>query len=202
MVEIMNSIPAYKKYFFQKAQHRILTVVRRKLFLTLEHHITANNMASGDLRKAMEATARDFFDSYQAGTVQNDPSLVNRSVSPDCKRHLLPKSMLKAAGIPVEFAFDNETYQNEFTKDLKLGSVGEHDVANLVIDVEARKLAATTTTQIHYKVGEKERLTLEFSWFFNFNEDGSKITKVVEFTDSNAVQKMLDIAAAAKKEVE
>lgn len=159
-------------------------------------------MASADLRKTMEATAREFFSSYQAGAVHNDPSLVNRSVTPDCKRYLLPQSMLRAVGIPLDFAFDNETYQSEFAKDLTIGSVQKHDVANLVIDVEARRLAATTTAYMHFKVGEKETLMLEFSWFFDFNEDGSKITKVVEFTDGDAVQKMVAVATAARKEGE
>ena len=159
-------------------------------------------MAPADLRKTMEATAREFLDSYRVSAVQNDPSLVNRSVTPDCKRHLLPQSMLKAVGIPLDYAFDNDTYEAEFKKDLALGAVGAHDVANVVIDVEARKLAATTRVQMHYKVGSKETLTLEFSWFFDFNEDGTKITNVVEFTDSNAVQKMVEVATAAKKEKE
>lgn len=152
-------------------------------------------MASANLRKAMEATALEFFDSYRVGAIQNDPSVVNRSVTADCKRHLLPQSMLKAVGIPLDYAFDNDTYQAEFKKDLALGAAGEMDVANLVVDVENRKLAATTRAQIQYKVGDKEQLTVEFSWFFDFNEDGTKITKVVEFTDSNAVQKMVAIAA-------
>lgn len=159
-------------------------------------------MASANLRKTMEATAIEFLDSYRAGAVQNDPSLVNRSVTPGCKRHLLPQSMLKAVGIPLDLAFDNDTYQAEFEKDLELGAVTVHDVANIVVDVEARKVAATSRAQMQYKVGDKEELTLEFSWFFDLNEDGSKITKVVEFTDSKAVERMVEIATAAKKEAE
>lgn len=159
-------------------------------------------MASADLRKAMEATAREFFDSYQTGAMQKDPSLINRSVTPDCKRYLLPKSMLRAQGIPLDFAFDNETYQSEFAKDLTIGSVHGHDVANMIVDVEARKLAATTTARVLFTVGERETLVLEFAWFFDFNEDGSKITRVVEFTDGDAVQKMAAVATAAKKDGE
>lgn len=152
-------------------------------------------MANANLRATMEATALEFFSSYVVAAAQNDPSLVNRNVTPDCKRHLLPQSMLRDQGIPLDLAIDNELYQAEFAKDLAFGSVQRHDVANMVIDVEARRLAATTSAYMLFKVGEKETLELEFSWFFDFNEDGTKITRVVEFTDGDAVRKM-----AAKKE--
>lgn len=137
----------------------------------------------------------EFFSSYQAAAAQNDPSLVNRSVTPDCKRYLLPQSMLRDQGIPLDLAIDNELYRAEFAKDLPIGSVQRHDVANMVIDVVARRLAATTSADMLFTVGEKETLELEFSWFFDFNENGSKITRVVEFTDGDALRKM-----AAKKE--
>ena len=128
--------------------------------------IQQQKLALVDLRKTMEVTAGEFFSSYQAAALKNDASLVNRSVTPDCKRYLLPQSMHRDQGIPLDLAIDNETYQSEFAKDLAIGSVQRHKVANLVVDVEARRLAATIIAHMLFKVGEEETLVLEFPWFF------------------------------------
>ena len=46
--------------------------------------------------------------------------------------------------------------------------------------------AANSTSDFKFKDGEV--LTMEFSWTFYLNEDGTKISKVIEFADASAVQ--------------
>lgn len=58
----------------------------------------------------------------------------------------------------------------------------------MVIDAEARRAAVTSKSDFKYKDGDS--LVVEFSWTLNFNEDGTKIDKVIEFADADAVKRM------------
>ncbi|KAL2882137.1 hypothetical protein SGCOL_002399 [Colletotrichum sp. CLE4] len=151
-------------------------------------------------RQKVEATMKSFFDAYTDGAKQNDPSIINRVVTPDCTRHLFPRSMTKAFGLPAEFALDTATYEAQFAKDIAVFTSESTTVSNLVIDSEARKAALTSTSDIVFKDGS-ESLQLEFSWFFDFNEDGSKVTKVIEFCDKDAVMLMHSKVSANESHV-
>ncbi|UQC81766.1 uncharacterized protein CLUP02_07252, partial [Colletotrichum lupini] len=74
-------------------------------------------------------------------------------------------------------------------KDIAVFIVGATTTSNLVVDSEARKAALTSSSDIKFRDGS-ENLQLEFSWFFDFNEDGSKVTKVIEFCDKDSVMLM------------
>ncbi|WYZ35720.1 hypothetical protein EsH8_X_000367 [Colletotrichum jinshuiense] len=137
-------------------------------------------------RQTAEATIKSFLESYTDGASQNDPSIINRDVTPDCTRHLLPGSMLKAFGMPPDFGISTDAYEKNFAKDIRAFSVHDNVISNLVIDAETRKAAFTSVSKIVFKDGS-ESLALEFSWFLDFNEDGSKVKKVIEFCDKDSV---------------
>ncbi|GJC87754.1 hypothetical protein ColLi_10592 [Colletotrichum liriopes] len=145
-----------------------------------------SNQSSTDLRKAIEATTKSFLAAYTDSADQHDPSLINRDVTSDCTRHLLPNTMLKAFGVPTDFSIDNASYLKNLVKDLRVCSVQNSVISNLVIDTEARKAALTSTSDIVYKEGSDSH-PIEFSWFLDFNEDGSKVKKVIEFCDKDTV---------------
>ncbi|EXF74828.1 hypothetical protein COL5a_000106 [Colletotrichum fioriniae] len=151
-------------------------------------------------RQKVEATIKSFFEAYTDGEKQNDASIINREVTPDCTRQLLPRSMTKAFGIPGDFILDNAAYATQFAKDIAVFVVGATTVSNLVVDSEARKAALTSTSDIKFKDGS-ENLQLEFSWFFDFNEDGSKVTKVIEFCDKDSVMIMHSKVSANESHV-
>lgn len=71
--------------------------------------------------------------------------------------------MFTSLGNPLDFIFDNGTFETEFKKDLYLLSIGPQEIANMVVDVESRKLAATTRVRLQYEVRERELSTLDFS---------------------------------------
>ncbi|KPM42503.1 hypothetical protein AK830_g4043 [Neonectria ditissima] len=144
---------------------------------------------SRDIKKNIEATFTDFIAAYKDGAKQNDPAIINRNVTADCTRHLLPTSLLKALGAPQDFVIDNAEYERLFAVDLQVGGVQEFTISNLVIDAEDRKAAATTLAKMVFKNGEE--LVMEHSWFVDFTEDGTKVKKVVEFCDGESVHKLM-----------
>ncbi|KAF4962558.1 hypothetical protein FSARC_9336 [Fusarium sarcochroum] len=148
----------------------------------------SSDQTNQDLRKKIEATLVSFLAAYEDGKAQNNPSLINRDVTPDCLRHLLPTSLCKSLGLPPDFAMNNEIYEQNYANDLKLGGVHDTVNTNLVIDVDASKAALTTKSDLTFNEGDL--LVLEFAWFFDLNEDGSKIKRVVEFADPDAVKAM------------
>ncbi|GKT41265.1 uncharacterized protein ColSpa_01446 [Colletotrichum spaethianum] len=94
--------------------------------------------------------------------------------------------MLKAFGVPLDFTIDNEMYLQNITKEVRVYSVQNSVISNLVIDTEARKASFTSTSDIVYKEGSEAHL-IEFAWFLDFNEDGSKVKKAIEFCDKDTV---------------
>ncbi|KAF4448051.1 hypothetical protein F53441_8482 [Fusarium austroafricanum] len=152
----------------------------------------STNEASQDLRKHIEATVDSFLSAYEDRRKANDPSVINRVVTPDCTRQLLPASLCKALGAPEEFHMPNDLYEKLFSDDLSLGGMDNLVNKHLSIDVEDRRAAVTSQGDMIYHHGEV--VPLEFSWTFYLNEDDTKISKVIEFADAIGVMKMAAIA--------
>lgn len=66
-------------------------------------------------------------------------------------------------------------------------------MANLIIDTEARRAAFTSIAEVQANNGEM--YPAELAWFLYFNEDGSKVKKVVEFCDKDVILRMANTAA-------
>ncbi|KAK2033094.1 hypothetical protein LX32DRAFT_635732 [Colletotrichum zoysiae] len=146
----------------------------------------ASTPSSAELRKAIEATTRSFLAAYTDANDQNDPSLINRDVTADCTRHMLPRTMVEAFGLPADFSITNEAYAQSIAQNIRVYSVQDSVISDLVIDTEARKAAFTSKSNIVYKEGWESH-PIEFSWFLELNEDGSKVRKVTEFCDKETI---------------
>ncbi|KAH7236824.1 uncharacterized protein BKA55DRAFT_578605 [Fusarium redolens] len=147
--------------------------------------------ANSELRKQIETTVNSFLASYEDGRKANDPSIINRDVTPDCIRQLLPASMCKTLGLPEEFLIPNDVYEKLFADDLALGGMHNTVSKHLTIDVEALRAAVKSSGDMIYHHGET--LHLEFSWIFYLTGDGTKISRVIEFADSTSVLRMVAI---------
>ncbi|KAF9874095.1 hypothetical protein CkaCkLH20_08467 [Colletotrichum karsti] len=129
---------------------------------------------STTIRERIEATARAFLSAYEEGGAQGDASIINRDVTADCSRYLLPASEL-------------------FAKDIKVLKFTNNVMANLIIDTEARRAAFTSIAEVHSVGGET--YPAELAWYLYFNEDGSKVKKVVEFCDKDVILRMANTSA-------
>ncbi|KAM0431981.1 hypothetical protein ACHAQK_009896 [Fusarium lateritium] len=140
------------------------------------------------LRTVIEHTTRQFLGAYKDAGEKNDPTIINRDVTDSCKRYFLPAGVLKLFGAPADSALDTAAYEEAMAKDLERGQVIRTQVFNLAVDTEARKSAATTITDMVFKDGDT--VVMEHSWVLDFNEDGSKVSNVVEFCDMDGLRKM------------
>ncbi|CEI62438.1 hypothetical protein FVEN_g4981 [Fusarium venenatum] len=143
-----------------------------------------------ELRMAIEQTTRQFLGAYKDCGEANDPSIINRDVTEDCKRHFLPAGVMALVGAPEVVTLNNEAYEAAVAQDMRKSLVTGTRIANLVIDTEAHKAAATTITDVKFHDGEV--VGMEHSWVLDFNEDGSKVSNVVEFCDMDGVRRMVE----------
>lgn len=151
-------------------------------------------MASAtNLRERIETTLRAFLSAFEEGSTQGDASLVNRDVTADCKRHMLPESVHQVIGLPPGSALDRAQYQELFAKDMKALKFTKNAIANLVIDTEARRASFTSFAEVHPRNGES--FTSEQAWVLYFDEDADKVNKVVEFCDKDTLLKMANSSA-------
>ncbi|KAF5709921.1 hypothetical protein FMUND_9765 [Fusarium mundagurra] len=132
---------------------------------------------TNDIKSVIEATVKSYLASFIDARTQSNPSLVNRNVTSDCKRSMLPSTL--GGG----FTMTNDQYLHVFTEGLQVGGMHKNTISDLIIDVEARKAAVTTVAELVFNNGEE--LKLDFSWFLHFNEDGDKICNIAEFVDSD-----------------
>jgi hypothetical protein len=153
----------------------------------------ASTIPIGSLRERIETTTRAFLSAFEEGSTLQDASLINRDVTASCTRHMLPASILQAFSLSPDFAFSTSAFQEVFSKDIKVLRFKNNIISNLVIDTEARRAAFTSVAEVHTNGGEV--YSAEQAWILSFNEDGSKIEKVVEFCDKDVVLRMASTTA-------
>ena len=147
-------------------------------------------------REQMEITARAFLSAFEEGAAYSDASVINRDLTSDCTRHFLPASVMKAFELPTDTSFDTTAFQSMFGNDIRVLSFKDNVMSNLTIDVEARRAAFTAKADVFVRSSGKT-YSSEAAWFLYFNEDGSKVKKVVEFCDKDALLEMASDVAAA-----
>ncbi|KAH7189576.1 uncharacterized protein B0J16DRAFT_117286 [Fusarium flagelliforme] len=141
------------------------------------------------LRSSIEQTAKAFFSAYVECGQQNDPALVSRDLDESCKRFYRPISLCEFLGVPPDQSLDNKSVEAGFANSLTQATFKTCEVENLTIDVEARRAAAMTKSDMLFKDGET--IVMEHAWILDFSEDGGKVVRVVEFCDQLATRKMV-----------
>ncbi|OBS19120.1 hypothetical protein FPOA_10844 [Fusarium poae] len=149
-------------------------------------------MSTANIKQNIEVTIKGYISSFVDARVENNPHIVNRNTSPDCLRSMLP-SILGGGG-----TMPNGAYEAIFAKGLQAGGMDSVNITDLIIDEDARKAAVTAVADMVF-LGE--RSSMDFSWFLHFNEDGTKIVKIVEFVDSLAFTGLQQKMAGAAKQV-
>ncbi|KAJ4269879.1 hypothetical protein NW762_001548 [Fusarium torreyae] len=141
-----------------------------------------SSQENNELKERIEATVKSYITCFIDARAQNDTSLVNRNTAPDCTRQMLPSPLRGGA------TMTNDDYEKVIAHGLQLGGMYGHNATDLVIDVGNRKVAVTTVANFVFKNGDK--VAMDFAWFLHLNDDGSKITKIVEFVDSDLFLKV------------
>ncbi|GAP87479.1 hypothetical protein SAMD00023353_2600730 [Rosellinia necatrix] len=143
------------------------------------------------LRRAIEANTKEFLTSPRVAAERNDPTVLSRTLTQDCRRKIVPASFMLSIGVTnPNQGFTNEQAQQAFSENIKVSSVESIDVHRLCVDEAARASAACTGTVLLFRDGE--RLRLETAWFLDFVDDGSRIKRIVEFCGEQAAHRRVD----------
>ena len=140
-------------------------------------------MATDSLQQTIDKTAREFLLSYRDASAQKEPELLVRALAPDCTRQLAPSSYLAAVGLPPGFLLTNDMYKGKWAEQLPAVIIQSTDILSLVVDAASLKAAAIAAHNAQFSDGEVR--TLEFAYFLDFSEDGSKIAKILQFSDTD-----------------
>jgi hypothetical protein len=133
------------------------------------------------LEEAIRSTATSYIKSYVDAGKQKDPSLVSKYTTADCQRHIGPSHMLTAMGAPPELSMTNAQYEATF-RGFGVVSVENYEIHNLTVDATNRKAACWSVLTGKFIDGTP--YTRQHSWFFDFNEDGSKIVELFNISDA------------------
>jgi hypothetical protein len=154
-------------------------------------------MASETVYRAIDDTIKAFLQSYGAAIASKDASVLSQTLSPDCVRGIAPLSFLKALNAEALGAESNAQYETRMAGELQLTESARTELREVVVDVVAKKASAHVA---HYcKLMGKDEFLLEFVWFFQFTEDGSRITKISEFIDTAECFKYIELMQQVAK---
>ncbi|CAG9986441.1 unnamed protein product [Clonostachys byssicola] len=135
-----------------------------------------------DLEHDMKATTEKFLRAYVEATQQNDPTVFSATLTSDCRRYIGPPSFLAAMGLPEDFSFTNTEYEDLSRKDMAIWTITSASVKNITVDVANRKSAATS--EYVGTLSDGSSFSRNLAWFLDFNEDGSKITRIYQLNDT------------------
>ncbi|KAH7184901.1 uncharacterized protein B0J16DRAFT_340633 [Fusarium flagelliforme] len=152
-----------------------------------------------------EETVRQFANSQARSIQAKDPKLVSAILANNCRRFIAPASFMKSMGLPDELAkqgSSNEMYEQQFSIQIPFVESTSCDVHDIALDQQKMKATVHLTHRIK-PVGVEEEFLIENMILLDFDKEGGKIEKIVEFTDvaeSMKYMQALQRLAAGKSE--
>ncbi|KAI1411247.1 hypothetical protein F5Y13DRAFT_64567 [Hypoxylon sp. FL1857] len=152
-------------------------------------------MSSTDnLRSTMESTLLALLDTQSISATNKDASRIVALMTPDCKWFIKPDSFI--AKYP--FIKSPRTVADEeahLAREISVLDESRIKVLDSVVDAATRK--ASVHVELWAKYAGSEPSTMEMCWYFDFTDDGKKVSRVIEFIDTSASEKMLEDMAKA-----
>ncbi|KAI6087148.1 hypothetical protein F4821DRAFT_237145 [Hypoxylon rubiginosum] len=143
-----------------------------------------------ELRAAMEATLTAFLENHSVAVRTKDASVLSALLSPECTRHLHPAPYVTAYPF-IKAVETNAEYEARMASELGVMEEAHLEILNIVVDPARRKASAHTEFRVKV-AGREDPISSEFCWYLDFTEDGTKISRVVEFIDSATSALMIE----------
>ncbi|KAK3374832.1 hypothetical protein B0H63DRAFT_257196 [Podospora didyma] len=144
----------------------------------------------------IENTIKEYFASKLEFFDTKSSAQSSRTQTEDCNFSLAPASFHRELGIPAGFALSNTAWDEHVLGQLPLLHTAQSERLETVIDAAARKAVVHVRNEMVLKDGNKA--TVENALFFYFIDDGTKIKKIVEFTDVVETKRYLGLVEEAK----
>ena len=132
-----------------------------------------------------EETVVQFANSQAKSIEGNDPKLVSATLADNCRRFIAPASFMKSMSLPdevVKQGSSNEMYEQHFSMQIPFVESTSCDVHDIALDQQKMKATVHLTHRIK-PVGVEEEFFIENMILLDFEKEGEKIEKIVEFTD-------------------
>ena len=139
-------------------------------------------MAGPGLYSTIEATVKSYVSSYAEAVQVNDASILSRALAPECQRELTPASMFRTIDIPFNPKMGNAAYETHMTKEIEFLEYAKAEIVNLMVDTVGRKAGARSSHTLKLKNGSAH--VVEFCWFLDLTNDGTKIKYITQFVDA------------------
>jgi hypothetical protein len=154
-------------------------------------------MSANDvLYTAIESSTKAFFGDLDEAIRVKNTTILSRTLAPDCNRSLAPDSLIRTFGMPEGFSWTNEAYEQHMKPEV---AIMEHATSEILFTaVDTQKRTSVARVAHHTKLRGKDAVRLEMVWFLDWNEDGSKVKKIVEFVDT---AESIKIAQSMKESV-
>ncbi|KAI1105756.1 hypothetical protein F4804DRAFT_303433 [Jackrogersella minutella] len=145
--------------------------------------------STAELYAVMEATLMEFLENYLIAVRTKDVSSLSATLTPECTRHLKPANFVTAYPF-IKAVETNADYEARMAPELALMEDTHHKVLNYVVDPVRR--TASAYSEHWTKLANQEPTSIEICWYVDFTEDGSKISRIVEFIDTAAATRMVE----------
>jgi hypothetical protein len=130
-------------------------------------------------------TVRQFANSQAKSIEAKDPKLVSITLADNCRRFIAPSSFTKSMGLPDEMAkqgSSNADYEQSFSMQIPFIESTSCDIHDISLDQQKLKATVHLTHRIKL-FGVKGEFFIENMILLDFDEQGERIEKIVEFTD-------------------
>ncbi|KAI1136824.1 hypothetical protein F5Y05DRAFT_105097 [Hypoxylon sp. FL0543] len=150
--------------------------------------------STDDLRSTIESTLLALLKTQAISSSNRDASRIAALLTPDCKWFIKPESFISR----YPFIKSPRTVADEeehLAREISVLDESRVNILDSVVDAAARK--ASARTELWTKYAGNEPSTMEICWYFDFTDDGKKVSRVVEFIDTSASSKVLEDMAKA-----
>ncbi|KAI1183911.1 hypothetical protein F5B17DRAFT_107774 [Nemania serpens] len=141
-----------------------------------------------DIHAAIKSTVVQFLNSPAQALAAKDSSLFFATLTAECKHHLRPLSFITANPF-LKAVKSNEEQKAQLESALSTMESTRVELKELVIDSANRK--ASVLAEHCTKILGMDPNILEVTWFFDFTEDGKRITQVTEFIDTETAARRI-----------
>lgn len=143
-----------------------------------------------NFRAVLQKTADAFVENNTLGVKNKDTSLFSAILTEDCVRMYRPLSFTERYPQFFKTHITNADYEAQMKMELQTMHEVSQKVTRTVIDSTERR--ATIWTEQTITTPDKSQRKVEVIWDLDFTEDGSKVSRIMEFVDTYESTKMLE----------
>ncbi|KAK3376282.1 hypothetical protein B0T24DRAFT_665277 [Lasiosphaeria ovina] len=152
-----------------------------------------------ELYGTIQKTIDEYFTSLDEIFAKKSIESASRARTDDCTFAIAPASFLRDNGMPADHKLTNEQRAGHMKSQFPAMDHAESESVQAVIDAHAK--TAVVQKRNHITLVNGKSITTECAVFLWFTDDGTKVKKIVQFTDTAETKKYLGMVKEAIQEL-